>query len=214
MGVQVPSPQHIERPPLTTWVRRPFCFMAFFTSRLSRRFVAGNTWHLSRVSDPLVRQRRDCYDKNMKANAVSFLLSLIALAGTQLSAADPAMTVYKTATCGCCAKWVEHMKANGFSVTVKEVPSTSEYRLKYGVPAKLQSCHTAVVEGLAIEGHVPAADVKRLLRSPGDAIGLAVPGMPLGSPGMEQGPQRQPYSVFRFQADGKVSEFQKYPGNQ
>ena len=128
----------------------------------------------------------------------------------QLQAAPPTMQVYKTPTCGCCSKWVEHMKANGFEVKVTDVPSTSEYRRKYGVPEKLLSCHTAVVNGYAVEGHVPAVDVHRLLKNGTKAKGLAVPGMPVGSPGMEQGPRRQAYSVILFGAEGGISEFQKY----
>ena len=120
------------------------------------------------------------------------------------------MQVYKTPTCGCCSKWVEHMRANGFEVRMTDVPSTAEYRRKYGVPEKLLSCHTAVVNGYAVEGHVPAADVHRLLKSGAKAKGLAVPGMPIGSPGMEQGPRRQAYSVVLFDDKGGVSEFQKY----
>lgn len=127
-----------------------------------------------------------------------------------LQAAAPELSVFKTRTCGCCSKWVEHMKASGFSVKVSEVPSTAEYRRKYGVPDRLQSCHTAVVNGYAIEGHVPAADVHRLLKSRSKVKGLAVPGMPVGSPGMEQGTGAQAYSVVSFDERGNVSEFQKY----
>ena len=102
------------------------------------------------------------------------------------------------------------MRANGFEVRVTDVQSTAEYRRKYGVPEKVLSCHTAVVNGYAVEGHVPAADVHRLLKSGTKAKGLAVPGMPIGSPGMEQGPRRQAYSVLLFDQKGGVSEFQKY----
>ncbi len=144
---------------------------------------------------------------------VTILRTMLAglLFAVSVPAASPKMSVYKTPTCGCCGKWVEHMKASGFDVEVTDVPSTAEYRRKYGVPEKLLSCHTAVVNGYAIEGHVPAADVQRLLKSRAKGKGLAVPGMPIGSPGMEQGPRRQAYSVLLFQSDGSVSEFQRYP---
>lgn len=132
------------------------------------------------------------------------------LACQSLSAAAPEMSVFKTRTCGCCSKWVDHMKANGFDVKVTDVPSTAEYRKKYGVPEKLLSCHTAVVNGYAVEGHVPASDVQRLLKTRPKAKGISVPGMPIGSPGMEQGPGRNAYSVILFQEDGRISEFQKY----
>lgn len=131
------------------------------------------------------------------------------LFGIQLRAEVP-IEVYKTKTCGCCAKWVEHLKSNGFTPRVIEVPSTAEYRNRFGVPEKLQSCHTAVVQGYAVEGHVPAADIHRLLKEPGKLKGIAVPGMPLGSPGMEQGPRRAAYSVIGFESSGAVSEFKAY----
>jgi hypothetical protein len=102
------------------------------------------------------------------------------------------------------------MKENGFQVTVTEVASTADYRRKFGVPESLASCHTAVVNGYTLEGHVPAADVQRLLETRPKAKGLAVPGMPLGSPGMEQGPKHQAYSVILFDEKGSVSEFNKY----
>jgi hypothetical protein len=129
-----------------------------------------------------------------------------------LWAADPRMTVYKTPTCGCCSKWVDHARAQGFRVTVHDVPSTADYQRKYGIPEKLRSCHTAVIGNYAIEGHVPAADVKRLLKTRPRAKGLAVPGMPLGSPGME-GHRRDAYSVLLFDADGGISVYQRYPGD-
>ncbi len=131
----------------------------------------------------------------------------------QIQAADRQMTVFKTPTCGCCGKWIEHLRANGFRVVVKEVSNTSESRRQYGVPDKLQSCHTAIVEGYSIEGHVPAADIQTLLKTRPKAKGLAVPGMPIGAPGMEQGARRNPYSVLLFTSEGTASEFQAYPGN-
>src|SRR5690349_17947369 len=141
--------------------------------------------------------------------AAQSVFSLLVLSST-LTAAAPEVSVFKTRTCGCCSKWVDHMKVNGFNVKVTEVPSTAEYRSKYGVPQRLQSCHTAVVDGYAIEGHVPAADVHRLLKSRSKAKGRAVPGMPIGSPGMEQGSGAQAYSVVSFDEKGGVAEFQKY----
>jgi hypothetical protein len=121
------------------------------------------------------------------------------------------VNVYKTATCGCCKKWVEHLQSNGFSVNVTEVASVAPYQEKYGVPDGMQSCHTAVVKGYTIEGHVPAADIHRLLKSRSKAKGLAVPGMPMGSPGMEVGGRVDPYAVMLFDAQGKTSVYQKYP---
>src|SRR2546421_5630773 len=125
---------------------------------------------------------------------IKTVIAMTLLASLPLSAAGQKIDVFKTATCGCCGKWVEHLKANGFEVAVHEVPSTADYRLKYGVPEKLQSCHTAVVNGYAIEGHVPARDIQRLLKAGTPAKGLAVPGMPAGSPGMES-PRSDAYAV-------------------
>jgi hypothetical protein len=131
------------------------------------------------------------------------------LLNLQLRAEVP-IEIYKTRTCGCCGKWVEHLKANGFNPNVIEVPSTAEYRKKFAVPDKLQSCHTAVVGGYTVEGHVPAADIHKLLKNPGKLKGIAVPGMPVGSPGMEQGSRRDAYSVVGFDTAGAVSEFKTY----
>ena len=134
-----------------------------------------------------------------------------ALVAVRALAAAPKIQVYKTPTCGCCAQWVKHLQANGFEVSVKEVPDTGEYRRQFGVPEKLLSCHTGVVEGYALEGHVPAAEIQRLLKERPKAKGLSVPGMPMGSPGME-GPVSQAYSVMLFDAEGHASVYKSYPG--
>ena len=113
----------------------------------------------------------------------------------------PPVTVYKSPTCGCCGEWVKHMQASGFRVETREVADVTPIRRKYGVPDELSSCHTAIVSRYAIEGHVPAADIKRLLRERPNAKGLAVPGMVAGSPGMEQGAP-QPYATIVFDERG------------
>ncbi len=122
--------------------------------------------------------------------------------------ADPkSVHVYKSPTCGCCQKWVDHLKARGFKVEVSNVADLKPVKHDVGVPDGAASCHTAVVEGYFIEGHVPAADVERLLAErPKDVVGLALPGMPVGSPGME-GPNAQKYSVLAVQKDGKLKVF-------
>ena len=125
-------------------------------------------------------------------------------------AATNEVTVYKTATCKCCGLWVKHMRDNGFLVKVQDVPSTDEYRSKHGVPEQLSSCHTAIVEGYTIEGHVPAAEIQRLLKERPKAAGLAVPGMPLGSPGMEAA-RSEKYAVLLFNRDGTTSVYKEYP---
>ena len=136
------------------------------------------------------------------------------LMNESLKAAEPAMTVYKTKTCGCCGKWVEHLRTNGFTVNVKEVESMDETHRQFGVPDKLVSCHTGIIAGYAVEGHVPAAEVRRMLKEKPKAKGLAVPGMPMGSPGMEQGPRKDTYFVLLFDEKGETKEYQKYPLQQ
>jgi hypothetical protein len=119
------------------------------------------------------------------------------------SAMAAEITVYKSPWCGCCTGWVDHMKANGFSVTVKEREDLSPIKRQYSVPENLESCHTAEIDGYTIEGHVPAEDVMRLLAERPKAKGLAVPGMPIGSPGMEQGSEKEAYPVVLFGDDGQ-----------
>jgi hypothetical protein len=148
---------------------------------------------------------------NRKTFLKTALVLPAAFAARLKAAAATHVDVYKTPTCGCCGQWVAHMKSNGFDVKVQDVDDTTPYRAKYGVPENMASCHTAVVEGYAIEGHVPAADIRRLLKERPAAKGLAVPGMVMGSPGMEGG-TAQAYSVMLFTADGKATVYQKYPG--
>jgi hypothetical protein len=121
------------------------------------------------------------------------------------------ITVYKTATCSCCNVWVNHLRENKFTVKVIEVDSTAEYQKKHGVTNALRSCHTAIVGGYTIEGHVPASELQRLLKEKPKAKGLAVPGMPIGSPGMEVGTRRDAFSVVLFDAEGKTSVYRQYP---
>lgn len=120
----------------------------------------------------------------------------------------PAVTVYKSPTCGCCGDWVTHMRDNGFKVETHDLTDLAPIRRKWGVPDELTSCHTAQVGGYTIEGHVPAADIKRLLRERPKARGLAVPGMVPGSPGMEQG-TAQPYSTILF-GGGSYRVFERH----
>jgi hypothetical protein len=126
---------------------------------------------------------------------------LVAPAGAATGAATGAsaggVTVWKAASCGCCAGWVDHMRKAGFAVTVHEVDDVDPVKARLGVPDRLQSCHTAEVDGYVLEGHVPADSVARLLRERPAAKGLAVPGMPQGSPGMETG-VKDAYQVVLF----------------
>jgi hypothetical protein len=137
-------------------------------------------------------------------------LIALALMGPSMSAVGAAgVTVYKDPNCGCCSAWVDHLKANGFSVAVHNVKDMAPHKKKLGVPERLASCHTAVVDGYTIEGHVPATEIKRLLAERPRASGLAVPGMPEGSPGMETG-KRDPYDVLLFDTDGKATVYKSY----
>lgn len=123
-----------------------------------------------------------------------------------------AIEVWKDPNCGCCKDWVDHMQANGFQATVHDTGNTA-VRKKLGLPQKLGSCHTALVGGYLIEGHVPAADVQRLLREKPRALGLAVPGMPVGSPGMDgafYGGRRDAYDVLLVARDGSTRVFASY----
>jgi hypothetical protein len=124
-------------------------------------------------------------------------------------AAAPVIEIFKSESCGCCGAWVEHLKANGFVTRVVNVDNPSDYRERGGIPNELGSCHTGMVQGYAIEGHVPASDIKRLLATKPKARGLAVPGMPLGSPGME-GPRKDPFDVLLVDAKGRSSVFKHY----
>ncbi len=127
-------------------------------------------------------------------------------------AAKVPVEVWKSPSCGCCKDWVAHLEAKGFEVRVHEVGNT-DARARLGMPSALGSCHTARVGGYAIEGHVPAREIHRLLKEKPQAIGLAVPGMPVGAPGMEgevYGERRDPYDVLLVRADGRTQVYQSY----
>jgi len=120
----------------------------------------------------------------------------------------PAIAVYKDPDCECCARWIKHLSANGFVTTVRDTRDMASVKATMGVPDALQSCHTAVVGKYIVEGHVPADVIKKLLAEKPAVMGLAVPGMPMGSPGME-GSSKQPYNVIAFERDGKTRVYVK-----
>ena len=132
-------------------------------------------------------------------------LALIAVFGFAMvepaGGALPTVVVYKDANCGCCSSWIDHLESEGFDVEAHDVTNLSEIKQQNGVAAELGSCHTAIVDGYVIEGHVPAEDMKRLLRERPQVAGLAVPGMPVGSPGME-GSYVENYQVIAFDGRG------------
>lgn len=133
-----------------------------------------------------------------------FLLPGAAIAADEPAAEAPLLHVWKTPTCGCCGIWVDHMRDAGFSTEITDLDDVLPIKKREGVPPRVHSCHTAVVDGYVVEGHVPAEDVKRLLREKPDIVGIAVGGMPAGSPGMES-PRPQPYDVHAIQRDGSLS---------
>ncbi|MDZ8259278.1 DUF411 domain-containing protein [Nostoc sp. ChiQUE01b] len=121
-------------------------------------------------------------------------------------------TVYRSPDCNCCGGWIEHLKAQGFKITDFSVPDIETVKQKYNVPDNLSSCHTAIVNGYVIEGHVPADDINRLLQEKPNVVGLSVPQMPVGTPGMEMGNRKDPFSVFSFDRKNSVVVFNKYRG--
>ncbi|HMI42963.1 MAG TPA: DUF411 domain-containing protein [Gemmatimonadaceae bacterium] len=147
------------------------------------------------------------------ALGVSFLsLALTTSAARPPAGEDvkkPIITVYKDPTCGCCKSWIEHLLKHGYRVDAKDTPDMIGIKRTLGIPESLSACHTAIVNGYLIEGHVPAADIARLLKEKPKVAGLAVPGMPMGSPGME-GPRKQHYQVLSFDRAGKTNIFASY----
>jgi len=135
------------------------------------------------------------------------LLSIAAAAAFLSTAANAAqLTVMKSPYCGCCAKWIEHVQQHGFTVKVVDTEDMASVKKRLGVPDRLASCHTTMAGGYFIEGHVPAADIKRLLAQKPKATGIAVPGMPAGSPGMEAA-GKEPYATVLVRADGTTGIF-------
>jgi hypothetical protein len=146
----------------------------------------------------------------MKKPHTHFLASLLAAVALNTGAAElPEVEVYKSPYCGCCTEWAKHMVDNGFrvkSINVDDVPAA---RARLGMPEHYGSCHTAKIGSYVIEGHVPAADIKRLLKEKPKAVGLAAPGMPGGSPGMESA-KKEPYDVLLVGSDGKAKVFARH----
>ena len=147
------------------------------------------------------------------------LLSLLALTESAWLYAETEtnpdeLLVYRTSTCGCCGKWLDHVKDQHFKVKSIVNDDLQAIKERLGVPDKLASCHTAVINGYVIEGHVPADDIKKLLKTKPKVIGIAAPGMPMGSPGMENGDFKQHYQVISFDKAGHQQVFSEHEGNQ
>ena len=148
----------------------------------------------------------------MRKFRIASLTAPLALIACAQAAAASTIEVMKNPNCGCCSVWVERMREAGFIVNVQEIADTSEVASAAGIPANLRSCHTAKVEGYAIEGHVPAEDIRTLIALKPDAVGLAVPGMPLGSPGMEVPGRTETYQVVLVAKDGNHRVFATHEG--
>jgi len=143
----------------------------------------------------------------------ALVLALIVFAGVSYRAvaqqAPPSIMVYKTATCGCCSLWVEHLRTHNFDVRTVDVEDIDAVKRTYGVPQALGSCHTGVVAGYVVEGHVPGDAVARMLKERPAIAGIAVPGMPIGSPGMEVPGRSQPYEIVSFDRSGKYQVYER-----
>lgn len=138
----------------------------------------------------------------------ALLLAVAAFARPSVRQQGPAVIVHKSATCGCCTKWVDYMKSEGFQVTVHDMDDVEPIKDQHHVPGDLRSCHTALVGGYVIEGHVPADLIQQLIKEKSTLAGLAVPGMVAGSPGMEGG-TKQAYDVVSFDKNGKTGVYAK-----
>ena len=154
----------------------------------------------------------DCLSRRKFLNLTALGLMPLGIGHLALSACSEAqvLEVYMSPSCGCCGKWVDHMRNAGFQVVVTDITDLRPIKNKFGVVPELRACHSAMIDGYVIEGHVPSREVMRLLKDRPKAIGLAVPGMPIGSPGMEQGSRRDPFQVILFSSTRR-SVFATYP---
>jgi len=153
--------------------------------------------------------------RHVKGFGIGIVLAVVGIGayvqfGATGSSEGPSVTVYKSPTCACCDKWVAHLRENGFSVDIESKLNVQPVKRHFGVPEGVEACHTARVGDYVVEGHVPAEQVKRLLEETPDVRGLAVPGMPIGSPGMERGTRIEPYEVLSFTPSGETSTFAEY----
>ena len=149
--------------------------------------------------------------KLFRSTAILVLASFgFSACAEQTGAGGPEMTVYRSPTCGCCGKWLEHARQSGFKINDVISDDMDTIKARYGVPEKLASCHTAIVDGYVVEGHVPAGDIQKMLQAKPQVAGLAAPGMPMGSPGMEMGGRQDAYHVVSFDKSGKAEVFAEH----
>ena len=141
------------------------------------------------------------------------MAAILLTTGSAIGVAGPAITIYKNPNCGCCQSWAAHLDANGFETTTVETDNLTKIKQQHDVPRDMTSCHTALIGDLVIEGHVPASDIVAYLENPqAGTIGLSVPGMPHGAPGMETG-RKDDFQVIIFSDDGEQDIFHAYQGN-
>lgn len=163
------------------------------------------------MSTPKTSSRREWLASMLRLAAGGAILGVIRPGLLPASAPPIAITVYKDPSCGCCTKWVTHLKANGFVPVARDRTDMDALKDSLGVPSSLRSCHTAVSGRYVFEGHVPAADMKKFLaQKPASVVGLAVPGMPMGSPGMETPGKPDRYEVVAFAATGVTKVFARH----
>jgi hypothetical protein len=190
---------------MTSTKEPAFCQMArFFSVSLS-----ANRSQLARRVSAII-QRYPLSRGRIIMKNILFLTLLSVLMWTPAWSDEPTeITVYKTPTCGCCGKWIAHLEDNGFNVVTREMNDLTAIKTENGIPRNLASCHTGIVDGYVVEGHIPADVIRRLLKERPDIKGIAVPGMPAGSPGMEVASGVvQPYSVMTFDENGKSEVFE------
>ncbi len=152
------------------------------------------------------RQRSNQWQHSWLKRSVIGLIAILAIVfgpwGNAAWAAGSEITVYRDPACGCCKGWIAHLQTQGFQVHDIESPQMEAIKQQHGVPAELSSCHTGLIDGYAIEGHVPAEDINRLVTEHPDVAGITVPGMPVGTPGMEDGDRRDSFTVYSFGQQG------------
>jgi hypothetical protein len=143
--------------------------------------------------------------------ATALMLAIFGAAATAQRPAPVTIEVHKSPTCGCCSKWVDHLREQKFTVRTTDSDQVEAIKTKHGIPMAIRSCHTALVAGYVVEGHVPAADIQRLLKERPAIVGIAVGGMPVGSPGMEvPGRPADPYDVISFDKNGRTAVFSSH----
>lgn len=155
-----------------------------------------------------IRQLIQILTINFVAIAMSILL--VSEPSMAVPSKSPTINVYRAPSCSCCGGWIDHLATQGFQPTSIATSNMETLKQQYGVPEGLASCHTAVIDKYVIEGHVPAEDIKRLLVERPNVAGIAVPGMPIGTPGMENGDRKDSFTVFSFDKQGKTAAFNRY----